>query len=145
MHIPKFCELFGELFVNHHPELDDDDRFAVYAGHSPNGTSLKDIMHYTQNLKEDRFQVFADDYESFFSRHEHRTTDLIPLENISTVPIAMFTGLDDILADLTDSRWTRDTIGDNIVYYEEINAGHMTFLVGKDMSYWTEDVMHLLD
>jgi len=56
----------------------------------------------------------------------------------------MFTGTYDILADLTDSRWTRDTIGDGIVYYEEITAGHLTFLVGKDMTYWTHDVMNLL-
>ena len=69
---------------------------------------------------------------------------MIPLENITGVPIAMFTGKDDILADLTDSRWTRDTIGDNIVHYEEIDAGHFTFLLGKDMSYWTRDVMDLL-
>ena len=33
VHIPEFCELISELFVTHHPELDDDERFAVYAGH----------------------------------------------------------------------------------------------------------------
>jgi len=56
----------------------------------------------------------------------------------------MFTGNADILADLTDSRWTRDRIGDNVVHYEEINAGHLTFMVGKDMSYFSEGVMGLL-
>ena len=47
VHIPEFCEAIMSLFVNHHPEIDDDDRFAVYAGHSPNGSSLKSIEHYT--------------------------------------------------------------------------------------------------
>ena len=56
----------------------------------------------------------------------------------------MFTGIEDILADLTDSRWTRDRIGDSIVHYEEIHAGHLTFMVGKDMSYFTDGVMPLL-
>lgn len=55
VHIPEFCEVILELFTNHHPDLNDNDRFAVYAGHSPNGTSMKDILHYTQNLREDRF------------------------------------------------------------------------------------------
>ena len=88
--------------------------------------------------------MFADDYEAWFKRHEHRATDLIPLENITGVPVAMFTGKDDLMADLTDSRWTRDMLSDSIVHYEEIEAGHLTFLVGKDMSYWTRDVMNLL-
>ena len=77
-------------------------------GHEPNGTSVKSILHYAQNLREDRFQVFADDYTDFFNKKKHRTTDLIPLENITGVPVAMFTGKEDILADLTDSQWTRD-------------------------------------
>jgi len=143
-HIPEFCELISALFVTHNPNLDDSDRFAVYMGHEPNGTSVKSILHYAQNMKEDRFQVFADDYTDWFSRHEKRTTDLIPIENITEVPVAMFTGKEDILADLTDSRWTRDRIGDNIVHYEEIEAGHLTFMVGKDMTYFTEGVMNLL-
>ena len=144
VHIPEFCEALLSLFVNHHPEIDDDDRFAVYSGHSPNGSSMKSIEHYTQNLKENRFQLFADDYESFFKRHKHRTTDLIPLDKVSGVPIAIFTGKYDILADLTDARWTRDQLKENVVQYEEIEAGHLTFLVGKDMSYFSHDVMELL-
>ena len=47
VHIPEFCEVLSELFVTDNPDLDDNDRFAVYAAHSPNGTSMKDVMHYT--------------------------------------------------------------------------------------------------
>ena len=142
--IPEFCLLISELFVTHNPDLDDSDRFAVYMGHQPNGTSVKSILHYAQNLREDRFQVFADDYTDFFKRHEKRTTDLIPLQNITEVPVAIFTGTEDILADLTDARWTRDQIGKKVVHYEEIAAGHLTFMVGKDMTYFTTGVMNLL-
>ena len=44
--IPILCELIAELFVNKHPELDDNTRFAVYMGHEPNGSSVKSILHY---------------------------------------------------------------------------------------------------
>ena len=142
--IPALCELFERLIINTNPGLDDNDRFGVYMGHNPNGTSVKSILHYAQNLREDRFQVYADDYTDFFNRHEKRTTTMYPIENIDNVPVAMYTGNVDILADLTDSRWTRDRIGDNIVHYEEIDAGHLTFLIGKDMTYFTEGVMGLL-
>ena len=88
--------------------------------------------------------MFSDDYMDFYKRHEKRTTDLIPLENISEVPVAIFTGKDDIMADVTDARWTRDLIGNSVVHYEEVEAGHLTFLVGKDMTYFSEGVMSLL-
>ena len=141
-HLAVACEAIARLFINNNPELDDNDRFAVYMGHEPNGASVKAILHYAQNMREDRFQIFSDDYTDIIGRK--RQTDLIPLENITTVPVAMFTGLHDILADLTDSRWTRDQIGDNVVHYEEIEAGHLTFMVGKDMTYFSEGVMDLL-
>lgn len=54
-HTAVFCELLAELFVNKHPELDDNTRFSVYMGHEPNGTSVKSILHYAQNMREDRF------------------------------------------------------------------------------------------
>lgn len=95
-------------------------------------------------MKEDRFQIFSDDYSDPFAGDKKRHTDLIPLENISTVPVAIFAGIEDILADTTDAEWTRDRIGDSVVHYEEIHAGHLTFLVGKDMSYFTDTVMGLL-
>jgi len=53
--IPEFCLLISELFITHQPDLDDADRFAVYMGHEPNGASVKAILHYAQNMKEDRF------------------------------------------------------------------------------------------
>lgn len=53
--IPRFCELIELLFASHNPTLDDADRFGVYMGHEPNGASIKAILHYAQNLKEDRF------------------------------------------------------------------------------------------
>ena len=144
--LPEFCELLSKFFVSNETDLDDDDRFAVYMGHEPNGASVKAMLHYAQNMREDRFQEFSDDYTDFFNRKEKRTTDLIPLESISEVPIAIFTGTQDPLADLTDSRWLRDTLSaDVLVHYEEVAAGHLTFMVGKDMTYFTEGVMGLLN
>ena len=143
--IPQFCELIEKFFASKETDLDDNDRFAVYMGHEPNGASVKALLHYAQNMREDRFQIWSEDYTDFFNRHEKRTTDLIPLENISTVPIAIFTGTEDPLADLTDSRWIKDTLSsDVLVHYSEVAAGHLTFMVGKDMTYWTEDAMNLL-
>ena len=66
--ITALCKLIEGLFVSKNPKLDDSDRFAVYMGHEPNGASVKAILHYAQNLKEDRFQVYADDYTDIIGK-----------------------------------------------------------------------------
>ena len=53
--VPDFCEFLLGFFTNSDPTLDDDDRYAVYMGHEPNGSSTRAILHYSQNIKEDRF------------------------------------------------------------------------------------------
>jgi surfactin synthase thioesterase subunit len=64
------------------------------------------------------------------------------LTQITEIPIGMFVGNEDLLGDPKDARETRDQIG-SIVHYEEIEGGHMSFLAGKDMSYF-ERVLDLL-
>jgi len=55
----------------------------------------------------------------------------------------MFVGAVDDLGDVTDARWARDQIrsgGNALVAYEESNAGHSSFMIGKDMSYFDKVV-----
>ncbi len=44
-------------------------------------------------------------------------TDLIPLEKIKNVPIAIFVGDNDTLATVADAEWTRDTVGDAVTHF----------------------------
>ena len=75
--------------------------------HGPYGTPTKSLLHYAQNIREDRFQIWADDYSHWFNIGEKKHTALIPLENID-VPVAMFVGQADKLADVTDAQWVRE-------------------------------------
>ena len=56
----------------------------------------------------------------------------------------MFVGQSDKLADVEDAQWIRSQLGDGVVHYQEIVGGHISFMIGKDMSYFTEDVIGLL-
>lgn len=87
--------------------------------------------------------MWAPDYNKYLDIGQHRKTDLIPIEDIK-IPIAMFEGKADKLADPIDAKWTADTIGKSIVHYQEIEGGHLTFMIAKDMSYWSNDVMSIL-
>jgi len=59
--------------------------------------------------------------------------------------VAIFAGKNDKLANTTDARWIRDTMNKQaMVHYQEINGGHVTFMVAKDTTWFTEDVMGLI-
>ena len=78
--------------------------------------------------------------------HYNQTTPpKLDLSQIKDIPVGMFVGREDDLGDPTDAQWARDTIliNNSEVHYEEIEGGHASFMVGKDMNYF-DNVMHLL-
>ena len=62
---------------------------------------------------------------------------MIPIGDIR-VPTALFVGIEDTLADVEDARWIEATMGDTIIAFELNPGGHMSFMYGKDMSYWSK-------
>ena len=56
----------------------------------------------------------------------------------------MFVGKKDELATDIANEWARDTMKDAVKFYKEYELGHLSFLLGKDMSYFTTDVLNLL-
>jgi len=73
-----------------------------------------------------------------------RITQEIPLDSITKVPIAVFVGSDDIVATPTDGEWTVEQIGNAVFHYQVINGGHLSFVVGKDMTWFSNDVMNII-
>ena len=140
--VPEFCTALTDIVVNH-GELDIPDKAARVFHYYPNGVSLKNIMHFGQMYHEDRFQIYADNYSVTMGAPKDKRTLLIPLQKID-VPVAMLVGKQDDMTGLEDPRWAKNHIGDNMVYYEEIEANHFSFMLGKDMTYMTETVIDLL-
>ena len=71
----------------------------------------------------------------------------LKLENLQTlgVPVSIFAGTNDILATVEDIRQIIDLLGPNtLYYYEELEADHISFLIGKDMTFFTERAMGIL-
>jgi hypothetical protein len=67
----------------------------------------------------------------------------------SNVPIAIFVGKHDKLSTVPDALWLKEEINDKdpvwpIVQMKEIDGGYETFFIGKDMSYFKDDVMTLV-
>jgi hypothetical protein len=69
----------------------------------------------------------------------------MPEMDISTIktPIAMVYATDDELT--RDSPWIKSQLpAETLVLYKEISGGHSTPLIGKDMSYFSNDVLPVI-
>lgn len=67
----------------------------------------------------------------------------INLQNIQSVPIGLFVGNLDQLATVDDNRWAKTQLK-TLKFYKEYNLGHLSFMIGKDMTYFSGDVMNML-
>lgn len=69
---------------------------------------MKSVIHFAQNMNQDRFQDFSEDFSKTQEMRE------IPLKNIHKIPILLITGKYDKFANLVDAKWTRDQISKGI-------------------------------
>ena len=56
----------------------------------------------------------------------------------------MLVGKSDELATDIDNEWAEGVMKNAVKFYKEYPLGHLSFMVAKDMSYLTNDVMSLL-
>ena len=106
-------------------------------GHYPAGASVQSFIHYAQMIVAGEMPLF--DWGSKKANQLHYGQDKPPKVDISKIrmPSAMFVGSDDDLGDPTDARWAQAQFSSGVLkHYEEIAGGHLTFLAGKDVSYF---------
>ena len=104
---------------------DDNDRVRVYWNHYPAGTSYGNWIHMDK---------VVENWE--FISHDGIIYDIADAAK-SKVPIAMYSAKDDIIVKIEDTRSYRDILGSQIVDYQEIDGGHMTFVTGKNVTYFS--------
>jgi gastric triacylglycerol lipase len=61
------------------------------------------------------------------------------------VPLRLFAGVSDLLADITDVNYLWDSVVPEVKTFLKVyNAGHCTFMWGKDINPWMNDVYAML-
>ena len=56
----------------------------------------------------------------------------------------MFSGDIDTLAVPEDVEFITNALGDNVVFHKQIHGSHGTFVLGPDMSFFSDDAVNLL-
>uniref|UniRef100_A0A0B7A002 AB hydrolase-1 domain-containing protein n=1 Tax=Arion vulgaris TaxID=1028688 RepID=A0A0B7A002_9EUPU len=100
-------------------------RVPVYIAHYPSSTSFRDILHWAQAVNSRQFQHF--DHGSASENIAHYNQSTPPLYNLTNVkvPVAVFRGGQDWLADPEDVSWIipqlNVTLDANIPYYNHVD------------------------
>ena len=122
------CEnIFFVLFGPEKKNL-NDTRIEVYAAHEPDGTSVKNMIHFAQGVQTNLFQAY--DYGSPQKNQLHYNQTTPPAYPIRPmrIPTAVFTGGEDWLADPTDVQFIFDNL-QSLVFKKDIpNYNHIDFV-----------------
>jgi len=104
----KICDYILSFFADEDPSIDYTERYEVYLSFIPSGASWRCLAHYAQLMvtKTEAFQRF--DYESASANMAKYGKPSPPDYNMTAIdlPIALFSGSVDELADPKDVAWT---------------------------------------
>ena len=122
------------------------ERTAVIAAYFPAGTSVKNMQHWAQLTTSNKYQFFDYGAVGNYKRYKQFSPPEIDLTKLHIVPIGLFCGDGDELADTADVNWLRTQLSSSVLKFDKIykGYGHVTFVVGKTSEY-VYDLIDFLD
>jgi pimeloyl-ACP methyl ester carboxylesterase len=118
------------LFILCGPEKKNmnNSRVPVYVTHEPDGTSVKNMVHYAQGIQSNIFQRYDYGTPEANQLHYNQTTPPVYTLRPMKIPTAIFWSGNDWLADPTDVSYIFDNIG-SLVYEKYIpDYNHLDFI-----------------
>ena len=141
-----FCEDVIRYVADANTEVDDMDRLDVFLKDFPAGNGYQNLAYYAQSI-DHKTDWLRYNYGAIKNMSVYGTAipPSVPLDQLN-VPTGLFIGSYDKLAPLPDSEWlTAHLNPDTIVWHNIYPLGHLSFAIAKDMSYFKDDVMNLIN
>ena len=142
--IPELKEVCKHGYSLLHNEGVDDPKVGeTFLSHEPSGQSWRTFAYYAQMINSGNFELYDYGHYRNSEIYGQKTPPLVPIQNYN-VPTALFSGSLDNLADPVDVAWITEQISDSVVFAKEYLMDHFTFVIGKDMSYFTVDAVNVI-
>jgi len=121
---PGICDDVIEFICGKHKGAFNNSRMQVVAAHEPGGTSVQNIVHFSQGVRKDTFQMY--DYGSDLENRRHYNQSKPPMYDLGAFPSArlptsLFYGTADELADPDDVAWLIGHLSHPPVYAIELD------------------------
>lgn len=104
------------------------------------------MKHWKQVYESGKFQAY--DYGSSKENSAHYGQPYPPQWNLGNIrmPMRLFAGDSDLLADVTDVGFLWDSLNPSMkAFYRTYHAGHCTFMWGNDVKPWMTDVFSMMN
>ena len=105
----------------------NESREAVYLTHTPAGTSVKNVLHFTQLIQSDQFQMYNYGAEENMKRYNQTTAPLYDLTRVN-VPVALYWGYNDWLADPIDVKFLQRNLPNIVDDLGIVDYDHLDFI-----------------
>merc|ERR1712142_81467 len=129
---PMYEELCDEvlfLIAGYNKKDLNQTRTPVYLTHTPAGTSMKNMIHFSQLVQEGEFQKY--DYGFFGNMYMYKSWSP-PKYDLTKVnlPVVLISGTHDWLADPKDVDWLRSQLPQVISHKNITEYNHLDFIWG---------------
>ncbi|XP_048191330.1 lipase member K [Perognathus longimembris pacificus] len=128
----SMCSNFLFTLTGSDPQNLNMSRLDVYLSQSSAGTSVQNMLHWAQAVNSGQLQAYDWGNPDKNMMHFHQLTP--PFYNITKmeVPTAIWSGGQDVVADIKDTEELLPKVA-NLIYYKNIpHYNHMDFYLGKD-------------
>ena len=140
-YIGNVCADLLAVFSDEDASRDNAERYDVVQGHFPSGTSVKNMKHWQQSTEVNEFRKFDYGTEENLKRYGLLTPPKYELENIEH-EVYLFAGEEDLLSNPIDVLRLKYALKNaHLKTYEKM--GHLTFVVGTDMSFMDDVILAL--
>lgn len=138
--VPHGCDDFLFLICGESNHV-NATRLPVYLAQTPAGTSVRNMHHWAQNVRHGHFQMYDYGCGTFSCpNEEHYGTKTPPQYNLTsiTIPVALFSGGADDLADPTDVSLLLAALPQSLVVHHDQTptAAHLDFTWADDLPKW---------
>ncbi|XP_063447132.1 gastric triacylglycerol lipase-like [Mytilus trossulus] len=124
------CSEITDLIYGHGLPSFDWRRVPVYMSHIPSGTSVRNMVHFGQGVISGEFQLY--DFGTAVENMARYNQTTPPYVNITQVdvPVALYSGGNDYLADPTDVKFISANLKHIVENKEYPKWNHADFVVG---------------